>query len=143
MKTKLFAVLIALSITLPVNATICSASDNNPIVQEVSALNSQSEFCTKMTDLLIPFPKKKVDDMRQRYNLQYLGILTRHGVAVDGIQIDLDMIWQRIVKDNARRTAWILMLVAPYTLCDMDWREYKSKVLDLTKLRFSSAKEAT
>lgn len=143
MKTKLFAVLIALSITLSVNATICSASDNNPIVQEVSALNSQSEFCTKMTDLLIPFPKKKVDDMRQRYNLQYLGILTRHGVAVDGIQIDLDMIWQRIVKDNARRMVWLLMLVDPYTWYDMDWREYKSKVLDFTKLRFSSVTEAT
>ncbi|HQP52230.1 MAG TPA: hypothetical protein PLA06_08650, partial [Syntrophorhabdaceae bacterium] len=59
------------------------------------------------------------------------------------IQIDLDMIWQRIVKDNARRMVWLLMLVDPYTWYDMDWREYKSKVLDLTKLRFSSAKEAT
>ena len=143
MTGKLIAVLIALSVALPVNAMTITASNHWLMVQDVSALNNQREYRLKMANTFDPFLKDKISDMRQKYNLQYAGILTKHGFAVNDMHKDLNTIWRKAVEDIIKRNRWLLMLVSPGVWDAMVWGEYKARVLDFTRLRFNGATEAT
>jgi len=139
MTGKLFAVLIALSVALPVNAMTIEASDHWLMVQDVSAFNNQREFRLKMLNVFDPFLKDKINDMRLKYNLQYAGILTKHGFAVNDINTDLDAIWREAGSRVAEITMYLLMLISPSTLDSVVWEKYKKMVFDFTVNRFDSA----
>lgn len=138
MKNKLFTVLIVLSFALPFNAMAIEASYRRLMIQEVYALNDRKEFRLKMVDLLDPRLKNKISDMRQKYNLQYTGILKKNGFAVNGIDEELDAIWQQAVSGLAEKTIYLLVLISPSIIHAMAWEEYKSRVLGFTEPGFNN-----
>ncbi len=133
MTGKLFVVLFALFVALPVNAMTIEASDHWLMVQDVSAFNNQREFRLKMLNVFDPFLKDKINDMRLKYNLQYAGILTKHGFAVNDINTDLDAIWRKVSIETVRMNMWILMLLPPGAWDVTTWELYKKRVLKYTK----------
>lgn len=132
MTCKFFAVLITLSLVLPVNAMTITASNHWLMVQEVSALNNQEDFRLNKMYYAFDFNlKTKISDMRQRYNLLYAGILTKHVFSVNDINTDLDIIWQKAQYKVAESTMHLLML-SPFIMDIMVWETYKKDVLDFT-----------
>lgn len=144
MHTKRLFIIAPIMITacFLLNLTGCDKDEENlqkncnDQTSELKQLSSSTRYCFTLAERFILFYSDKLLTTKiASYNGAYLYVLDKNGIDTDGLQDEMDSIWNARQTETSKISKLLLMVTGPLYVKPMQFERYKEELLKLALLR--------